>query len=156
MPVQPGDTVRVHYIGTLADGTEFDSSQGREPLEFTAGQGQVIPGFDEAVMGMEPGQTQTVTLPADEAYGDRDEDRVIEVDRSMLPPDAVPTVGDQVVLGTEEGQRIPAWIVEVHDDTVVLDANHPLAGEELTFEITLESMGEKLDPKSPLGLPPEA
>jgi len=158
MPAQNGDTVRVHYTGTLADGTEFDSSEGREPLEFVVGSGQVIPGFDDAVRGMEPGETQTVTFPADEAYGTRDEDRVIEVSRTQLPPDAEPAVGDHVVLGTQDGQRIPAWIVEVGPETVVLDANHPLAGEDLTFTITLDGLdaGAARGLDTPLGLPPEA
>jgi peptidylprolyl isomerase len=137
MPAQSGDTVRVHYTGTLEDGTRFDSSEGREPLEFTLGDGEVIAGFEEAVQGMDPGDTRTVTLPADDAYGQRHDHMILELDRDQLPPEREPEVGDEVVLGTDEGHRIPALIVDVKEDTVVVDANHPLAGEDLTLEIEL-------------------
>ncbi len=140
MPVQPGDTVRVHYTGTLADGTEFDSSAGREPLEFTVGAGDVIAGFDKAVAGMEPGDAQTVTIPAAEAYGEREEGMTLEVPRDQLPPDEEPSVGDHLMLSMEDGEQVPVRIASLDDDVVTLDANHPLAGEDLTFEITLEEI----------------
>ena len=135
--VQTGDTVRVHYTGTLADGSEFDSSEGRDPLEFQAGTGQVVPGFDRAVLGMEPGETKTVTFPAADAYGKANPDHVLEVGRDQFPPGIDPEVGDQLALGMEGGGQVPVRVVEVKGDTVVLDANHELAGEALTFEITL-------------------
>lgn len=140
MPASSGDTVRVHYTGTLNDGSRFDSSEGREPLEFTIGSGQVIPGFDEAVQGLEPGQTRTVTIPAEEAYGEHQPEMVLRVGRDQFPPDIAPEVGQQLQIGLSNGQQMPVRVVEVGDDTVALDANHPLAGEALTFEITLEEI----------------
>lgn len=137
MPAQTGDTVHVHYTGTLNDGTEFDSSAGNEPLAFTVGEGQVIPGFDAAVRGMEPGEAKTVTIPADEAYGARREEMVLRVDRDSLPEGLDPEVGDQLALSTAEGQQVPVRVTDVSPEGVTLDANHPLAGEDLTFEITL-------------------
>ncbi len=132
-----GDTVRIHYTGTLSTGEVFDSSEGREPLEFALGSGQVIPGFDAGVTGMEPGQSKRVTIPAAEAYGERMEQMMMEVPREQLPPEAEPKVGDALMVGTGDGQQFPVVIVEVTEDSVVLDANHPLAGEDLTFDLTL-------------------
>ena len=139
--VQSGDTVHVHYTGTLADGTEFDSSRGREPLQFTAGVGQVVPGFDRAVLGMTPGETKTVTFPAADAYGESDPDHILEVGRDQFPPGIDPELGDQLTLGMDGGQQVPVRVVDVSEDTVTLDANHELAGEALTFEITLVEIG---------------
>lgn len=131
-----GDRVRVHYTGTLADGSVFDSSAGRDPLEFTVGSGQVIPGFDEAVSGMKPGEEQTVTIPAVEAYGARREELVIEVERQRLPDDLEPEVGQQLQL-SQEGQSFVVRVTDVSEGSVTLDANHPLAGEDLTFQLQL-------------------
>lgn len=135
MAPKPGDTVHVHYRGTLSDGSEFDSSAGREPLEFVVGSGQVIPGFDEAVRGLEPGESLTVTIPAAEAYGERQPEGLQKFPLSAFP--SPPEVGWAVELGGPNGERIPATVAEIGDDEVTLDFNHPLAGEDLTFELTL-------------------
>ena len=135
-----GDTVSVHYTGTLADGTVFDSSQNREPLVFTIGSGQVIPGFDQAVLGLEPGQTREVIIPADQAYGEHDEDLVFDVDRDQLPNDMSPSVGDQYQMRQSDGQTMIVTVQDVTPEQVTLDANHPLAGEDLNFDIQLVSI----------------
>ena len=127
---QVGDTVSVHYRGTLDDGSEFDSSAGRDPLEFTVGAGQVIPGFDNAVVGMAVGDKKEVRLEPEDAYGERTDDRVISVPKEQAPEGL--EVGQQVMLG-----QAPATVVEVTDEAVTVDANHPLAGQALTFEIEL-------------------
>ena len=132
-----GDTVKVHYTGTLDDGTVFDSSVGSEPLEFVLGEGSVIPGFEEAVRGMSPGETKTTTIEASNAYGQHETAAVFDVPRSQLPPGVEPEVGQQLGLQHPSGQMIPAVIAEVSDTSVTIDANHPLAGENLTFEIQL-------------------
>lgn len=137
-----GDTVRVHYTGTLADGTCFDSSDGREPLEFTVGSGQVIPGFDAAVTTLEVGATATVTIPAADAYGEHAEEGLQVFPREAFPPDANPEVGWAVELSAPDGQRVPATVAEVTDESITLDFNHPLAGQDLTFEITLVEIVE--------------
>lgn len=131
-----GDTVRVHYTGTLEDGSVFDSSQGREPLEFTLGEGQVIPGFEEAVLGMEPGESKRVTIPSTEAYGPRREELMLEVGKEEFPPDVRPEVGQRLQMVQGE-QAMVVLVREVGDRSVTLDANHPLAGEDLTFELEL-------------------
>jgi peptidylprolyl isomerase len=136
MPVQSGNLVRVHYTGTLEDGSEFDSSRGRDPLAFTAGAGQVVPGFDAAVMGMETGETKVVTLPAAQAYGDVDPEKTLVVPRDQMPEGDI-SLGDQLQLGLEGGGAVIVTVAEMDDDSVTLDANHELAGEDLTFEITL-------------------
>lgn len=135
MPVQSGDSVRVHYTGTLADGSEFDSSRGRDPLAFTAGAGQVVPGFDAAVLGMETGETKTVTIPAAQAYGEPDPEQQLVVPKAEVP-DGV-TVGDQLQLGMPNGGAVVVRVAEIEGEEVTLDANHELAGQDLTFEITL-------------------
>jgi peptidylprolyl isomerase len=132
-----GDAVQVHYTGKLADGTVFDSSVGREPLEFTLGAGQMIPGFEKAVFGMKVGEKKTVTIPADEAYGPYRDDLVVEISREKLPSDMTPEVGQQLVMRQPDGTEIVVVITAVSDETVTIDANHPLAGKELTFEIEL-------------------
>ena len=137
VPAKLGDTVIVHYTGKLEDGTEFDSSVGKEPLQFRLGEGEVIPGFEAAVVGMAPGESKTQLIPADEAYGPHMEDMVIAVDRQQIPPDMPVELGIQLQLQDPSGQVIPVTVVEVGEDAVVLDANHPLAGEDLTFEIQL-------------------
>jgi len=132
-----GDTVKVHYTGTLTDGTVFDSSRDREPFEFTIGQGMVIPGFETAVEGMTVGESTKVTIPASEAYGEVREDLLLPVPRDQVPAGMEPEVGMQVQLQTQSGQPVIARIVRVTDADILLDANHPLAGQDLTFDIEL-------------------
>jgi peptidylprolyl isomerase len=132
-----GDTVKVHYHGRLTDGTTFDSSQGREPLEFKVGSGSVIKGFDDGVTGMSVGDKKTVHIPADDAYGQKDDTRVVEFPKSNFPPDIQPEVGMQLNMSNGAGQVIPVVVIEVNEDMVVLDANHPLAGQDLIFDIEL-------------------
>ncbi|GGA70258.1 peptidyl-prolyl cis-trans isomerase [Nitratireductor aestuarii] len=134
---QSGDIVRVHYRGTLSDGTEFDSSRGREPLEFQVGSGQVIPGFERQVEGMAVGETSVVTIPADEAYGQRDERQIQEIPRNAMPEDLILEVGAGLTATTRDGKEIPLTVVALTDDTVTVDGNHPLAGRDLTFELEL-------------------
>jgi peptidylprolyl isomerase len=133
----PGDTVLFHYTGSLNDGTVFDSSSGRDPLRVTLGSGQVIPGVDDALTGMAPGEEKTVTLGADEAYGPRRPELLHEVERAAIPPDVDIEVGKQLEGRDTGGQRLRLTVVDVADDKVTLDANHPLAGQELTFDLQL-------------------
>lgn len=135
MPVKSGDTVRVHYRGTLDDGTLFDSSEGRDPLEFSVGAGQVIPGFEEAVTGMEIGQNKTVTIDASDAYGPVHEELSHTVSREDFASD--PYVGGMVNLISPDGVELVGRITAIDGDLITLDFNHPLAGERLTFEIEL-------------------
>ena len=139
--VKSGDTVRVHYHGKLTDGSTFDSSEGRDPLEFTVGSGQVIKGFDDAMVSMEPGQKKTVNIPVDQAYGQRNNDMMMEYPKSEFPADMVPQVGMELHMSDNMGNVFPVVIAEVKDDVVLLDANHPLAGQDLIFEIELVSIG---------------
>ncbi|MEO8894214.1 MAG: peptidylprolyl isomerase [Coleofasciculaceae cyanobacterium] len=132
-----GDTVKIHYTGRLKDGTEFDSSAEREPLEFTIGGEQVIPGFEQAVLGMALGESKTEEIPMDQAYGPHLEEMVLEVSREQIPPDINPEVGQQLQIQQANGQSVPVFVTEVTDNQITLDANHPLAGEDLTFEIEL-------------------
>jgi peptidylprolyl isomerase len=134
-----GDTVHVHYTGTLTNGMPFDSSHGREPLEFTLGAGGVIAGFDDAVTGMQVGETKTVTIPAEQAYGGRRDEMVLTIPRAQVPPNVRPEVGQQLRVG-RGAEALDVVVREVTDDHVVLDANHPLAGEDLTFELELVSV----------------
>lgn len=133
---QTGDTVRVHYTGKLGDGEVFDSSQGRDPLEFTLGEGKVIAGFDEAVAGMKPGDEKTVVIPAEQAYGPRREEMMGEVPRAQFPPNIEPQVGQQLQM-QQGGQNFVVTVADVSDEVVRLDANHPLAGKDLTFDLEL-------------------
>ena len=129
---------KVHYTGTLADGTVFDSSRERDPFEFTVGIGQVIKGFDDAVVDMAVGDTKTVTVPSDEAYGPHFAERVIEVDHGQFGEGVIPEVGMQLQSDGGEGQPpMVVTVTEVTEEKVILDANHPLAGQDLTFEIEL-------------------
>ena len=133
-----GDMVQVNYTGKLTDGTVFDSSVGRAPLEFTLGNDEMIPGFEKAVLGMKVGEKKTVTIPADEAYGPHYDEMVIQVPRDRIRTEAEPTIGQ--VLGTTgpNGEEISFIITGISDNgTVTLDANHPLAGKDLTFDIEL-------------------
>ncbi|MFW6108408.1 MAG: FKBP-type peptidyl-prolyl cis-trans isomerase [bacterium] len=132
-----GDTVRVHYKGTLDDGKVFDTSEERDPLEFTLGEGRLIPGFEQAVTGMSVEETKTVTVPAAEAYGEHDPDQVLEVPRSQMPEGLDPDVGDRLRVGRDPNRAQVVTVTNVNDESVTLDANHPLAGQDLTFEITL-------------------
>ena len=132
-----GDTVRIHYTGTLGDGTQFDTSAGRDPLEFALGGGQVIPGFDAAVTGMSTGDQKTVTIEPDDAYGQRHEQLVQQVPRNTLPDNIDPAVGMQLQSQSPDGQIMNLVIVEVEEESITLDANHPLSGHALTFDIEL-------------------
>ncbi len=132
-----GDTVKVDYTGTLSDGTVFDTSIGKQPLEFTLGANQVIEGFENAVTGMKVGESKTVTIPADEAYGQHRDDLVFTVNRSELPESLEPQVGQQLTATNTDGSTTIVIIIEVGEDTVTIDANHTLVGKDLTFEITL-------------------
>lgn len=136
-----GDTVKVHYTGKLQDGTVFDSSLEREPLEFTIGQGEVITGFEHALIGMKVGSSLTVTIQAEYAYGPYYDDLVFEVPRSRLPQDLEPQVG-QILSSQDETGTWNATVIEVSESTVTLDANHPLAGKDLIFEIELVEIVE--------------
>jgi FKBP-type peptidyl-prolyl cis-trans isomerase 2 len=135
--VKSGDTVKVHYHGKLTDGTTFDSSEGREPLEFEVGSGSVIAGFDTGVTGMTVGEKKTVNIPVDEAYGQKQDDLLMEFPLDRFPEDMKPEVGMQLNMSNGQGQNFPVVIREVREDAVVLDANHPLAGEDLTFDLEL-------------------
>ncbi len=132
-----GDKVKVHYTGTLADGSEFDSSVDRKPLQFTLGGGQMITGFDQAVQGMAPGDTKIVNLASDQAYGPQRDDMILVVNRDQFPPHITPKVGQQLELQQTNGKSATVVVTEVSDTKVSLDANHPLAGKDLTFEILL-------------------
>lgn len=137
--VENGLYVQVHYEGTLQDGKTFDTSRGREPLEIKMGGGQLIEGFEEALMGMETSEKKKFTLTPDKAYGERDESLERSFDRSQIPPEMNLKVGDMVGLHTPQGQQVPVQVKSVDDQKVVVDLNHPLAGETLTFDI--EVMG---------------
>lgn len=135
--VKSGDKVRVHYHGKLRSGETFDSSQGREPLEFTVGSGQVIKGFDNGVMGMQVGDKRTVEINVDDAYGQKSEEMIVEFPRNQFPPDLDPQIGMQLMMNNGSGQSFPVSVTEVKEESVILDANHPLAGEDLIFDIEL-------------------
>jgi FKBP-type peptidyl-prolyl cis-trans isomerase 2 len=135
--VKQGDTVKVHYTGKLDDGTVFDTSYERQPLQFTVGQGQVIPGVEEAVVGMQPGEDKSTQVPADKAYGPHRDEWVAELDKNQLPDNLDPQPGQSLKLSLEDGRQIPVTVVGVTDDKLKVDANHPLAGETLNFELKL-------------------
>ena len=132
-----GDTVKVHYTGKLDDGTTFDTSADREPMEFTIGQGQLIPDFEEAVIGMNPDESKTIQIPADKAYGPYREDMVMKIERDRLPADLEPKVDQKLQMSHPNGQATVVTIIEVNESQVTLDGNHPLAGKDLTFDIRL-------------------
>ncbi|MBF9029254.1 peptidylprolyl isomerase [Rhodobacterales bacterium HKCCE3408] len=136
-----GDQLHVHYTGKLEDGTVFDTSEGRDPLVFTAGEGQIIPGLDDALIGMEVGQSKQVTVPPESAYGEHHADRVQQVPRDSIP-DHIPTdPGTQLQMQTPDGQAIPVTVAKATDTHIELDANHPLAGKTLQFDVTLVEIG---------------
>ena len=132
-----GDKVQIHYTGTLSDGTEFDSSVGGDPLEFTLGTGSVITGFENAVLGMKVGETKTVTIPATEAYGEYNENLKMEISRDKLASGMSPKVGDQLQMQTSSGNVVTVKVIAVSEKTITIDANHELAGKDLTFKLTL-------------------
>lgn len=132
-----GDTVRVHYTGKLEDGTVFDNSAAREALQFTLGERSLIPGFEQAVVGMSVGESKEATIASDEAYGPHRKDLVYEVERSALPSDLEPAVGQRLEYRQKDGTPTPLTVIDVSDARVTLDANHPLAGKDLTFDLKL-------------------
>jgi peptidylprolyl isomerase len=132
-----GDTVRIHYTGTLEDGSTFDSSDGRDPLEFKLGSGQVIPGFDKAVTGMSVGEAKTVEIPPEDAYGEHNPNGRQSFPRANIPDDVPLDIGTRLQMQTPEGQAVQVVVAEVGEAEVILDANHPLAGKALTFAIEL-------------------
>ena len=134
---KPGDTVSIHYTGTLDDGTQFDSSSGRDPLEFTIGTGQVIPGFDKAVEGMAVGDSKSVNIPPEDAYGPRHDQMIQDVPKTVLPDDLEPVEGMALQAQGQDGQAINLTVTAVSDDSITVDGNHPLAGQALNFDIEL-------------------
>lgn len=146
---QNGDKVKVHYHGKLRSGETFDSSNGREPLEFELGSGQVIKGFDEGIQGMQVGDKKTIEIPVADAYGEKQQEMIIEFPKDQFPPDMNPEAGMQLMMSNGSGQQFPVSIVEVKEETVVLDANHPLAGQELIFDLELV----EITPKSRIIMP---
>jgi peptidylprolyl isomerase len=135
--VKTGDRVRVHFTGRLDDGRVFHSSLDGDAVELRVGDARLLPGFEKALIGMQPGETRTARIQAEDAFGDRDEQRVLRIDTAQLPGDVRPQVGEALHLKNEEGAQIAARVAFVSDEHVLLDANHPLAGENLTFEIRL-------------------
>ena len=132
-----GDTVKIHYTGRLQDGTVFDSTSNRGPLQFNIGGGQVIPGFEEAVTGMKVGEKKTAMIPCKKAYGQRDPGMIMVVDRRHVPADISPEVGQRLEVGSPNGELLAVTIIEVTEENITLDANPPLAGEDLAFDIEL-------------------
>lgn len=135
--VKSGDKIKVHYHGKLTSGETFDSSAGREPLEFEVGSGMVIKGFDDGVTGMTVGEKKTVNIPFDDAYGERNPDMIIEMPKDRLPKDMEIELGMSLGMSDENRQQFQVTIVEIKEDVVLLDANHPLAGEDLIFDLEL-------------------
>lgn len=137
MTAKKGDTVKVHYTGKLTSGDQFDSSAGRSPLEFKVGAGQMIPGFDQAIPGMGVGEKKTITISPTDAYGEKNNEAIIEFPKANIPADMKLEPGMKLQLRNEAGQPIPVVVTDVKDETVILDANHELAGKELVFDIEL-------------------
>ncbi|MCC5991443.1 MAG: peptidylprolyl isomerase [Rhodobacteraceae bacterium] len=135
-----GDTVRIHYTGTLSDGSVFDSSEGRDPLEFELGAGNIIPGLDRAIDGMSAGEQKTVTVPSAEAYGEYQDGARQDVPRDQIPSHIPLDPGTMLQMQTPDGRAIPVTVAEVSEQTVTLDANHPLAGKDLTFAVEVVSV----------------
>ena len=131
------DMVKVHYTGRLEDGTEFDSSREASPLEFTVGQGEVIPGFEQAVVGMQPGESKTVRIPAEQAYGEHHDQLVANLERKDIPDHLDLQIGNQLEITQESGEKFLVTVTDLNEETVTLDANHPLAGKDLIFDIDL-------------------
>lgn len=135
--VKHGDTVKIHYTGKLEDGTIFDTSAKRDPLQFKIGAGQVISGFEQAVVGMNPSESKTVKVPADKAYGPHREEMVLVVDRNKIPKNLKLELGQELQIPQEDGQKTIVAVTNISESSVTLDANHPLAGKDLTFDIQL-------------------
>ncbi len=140
--VKEGDVVKVHYTGKLVNGEQFDSSVGREPLEFTVGAGQMIKGFDDAMPGMNVGEKKTINIAPEDGYGPRSEEAIIEFPKENVPADMKLEPGMPITLSNQDGQPVPVIVVEIKDDVIMLDANHFLAGEELIFDIELVEIAE--------------
>ena len=140
--IKNGDTVSVHYTGTLTSGEVFDSSLERKPLKFTLGKGQLIPGFERAIMGLSVGEKVRVNIPSNEAYGEYNSEMVLQVPNNQLPPELDAQVGMQLQLNQPDGQVIPVQITQVKVEMVTIDANHPLAGEDLNFDIEIIEIHE--------------
>lgn len=143
--IAAGDTISVHYTGRLEDGDVFDSSEGRSPLKFTVGAGQLIRGFDDAVVGMVPGEKKTVTVSPEEGYGERREDHVVDFPKANIPADMNLEVGMVVQMSDQSGRPIPVIVAEIGDDVVKMDVNHPLAGKTLSFDIEIVETGLEPD-----------
>ncbi len=137
MAVQSGDTIKIHYHGRLTDGTTFDSSEGRSPLEFTVGSGSVIKGFDDGVKGMSVGEKKTIEIPFAEAYGSEDPSMIVEFPVDRLPDDLKPEIGMQLNMNNNSGQEFPVVITGITEKNIILNANHPLAGKDLIFDLEL-------------------
>ncbi|CAM4264676.1 FKBP-type peptidyl-prolyl cis-trans isomerase [Gillisia limnaea] len=133
--VKQNDTVKVHYTGKLADGQVFDTSEGKEPIEFTLGQGQLIPGFEKGLLDMKLNEKKTVNIPKEEAYGEPRAELVQEVEKNQLPEEIKPEVGMGLVSKTPDGQEMNLVVSEVKENTIVVDGNHPLAGKDLVFDL---------------------
>jgi FKBP-type peptidyl-prolyl cis-trans isomerase 2 len=140
--VKENNTVKVNYTGKLSDGQVFDSSEGREPLEFTLGQGQLIPGFEKGVIDMKLNEKKTITIAKEEAYGDINKELIQEVDKAHLPQDMAPEVGMGLVSKDPDGREINLLVTEVKEESIVVDGNHPLAGKELTFDLEVVEIKE--------------
>ena len=143
--VEKGDTISVHYTGRLAGGEIFDSSEGRSPLKFTVGAGQMIPGFDAAVVGMAQGERKTIAISPDQAYGERSDDFLFDFPRANVPEDMEVEEGMQVHLQDSAGNPVPATVVAIGEETIKMDCNHPLAGKTLEFDISIAETGLEPD-----------
>jgi peptidylprolyl isomerase len=137
-----GDTVKVHYTGTLDDESVFDSSRERAPMEFTIGEGNIIEGFEKGVVGMTVGETRTLSIPPEKGYGSRDDNLITQIDRSYLPQTVEPAIGQHLQVKQPDGKTFVVWITDLDEKTVTIDANHPLAGQTLNFEIELTEIME--------------
>lgn len=140
MEAKLNDTVKVHYKGTLSNGEVFDTSEGKEPLEFKLGEGKIIPGLEKGIVGMQAEESKEITVAATEAFGEKREDLIQEVPKSQLPKEIEPEVGLKLMSQSSEGKEIPLTVTEVKEESITVDANHPLAGEDLTFAVTLVSV----------------
>ena len=141
MKAKANDKVKVHYTGKLTTGEIFDSSEGRAPLEFTVGGGQMIKGFDEAVNGMAVNEQKTVTIPSNEAYGDKNDALIQDIPREQLPEEMQPEVGQKLVATNDLGHQTQVLVTAVSEETITIDANHELAGKDLVFDIELVEIG---------------
>jgi peptidylprolyl isomerase len=141
-PAKIGDTATVHYKGTLKDGSVFDTSENQEPLNFTLGKNEMIPGFENAIIGLTKGESKTFTLTPDEAYGEQDDDMILNMPRSEFPPEIDPEVGMVLKVTNEDDEDTHLMVTEMTDEMITLDGNHPLAGEDLTFEINVVEIVE--------------